>query len=55
MERATQHRRQYAIVWNPAANAYYILETHSDEWQGPYASRVEAELALARRAYVGRE
>jgi hypothetical protein len=36
----------YAIVPDWSAGSYYILDSERDSWDGPYATRRDAELAI---------
>jgi hypothetical protein len=40
--------RRYAIVSDWATRAQYIWEPDSDVWYGPFATRWDTELTLAR-------
>lgn len=40
--------RDYAMVPDSADDTWYIWEQRRDAWYGPYATRLDAELALAR-------
>jgi hypothetical protein len=41
-------RRRYAIVPDWATQAQYIWDPDTDAWYGPFATRWDAELTLAR-------
>jgi hypothetical protein len=43
-----RHKRRYAIVPDRATQAHYIWDPDTDEWYGPFATRWDAELTLAR-------
>jgi hypothetical protein len=42
------HSRRYAIVPDWVNQAQYIWDPDTDTWYGPFATRWDAELALAR-------
>jgi hypothetical protein len=42
------HSRRYAIVPDWVTQAQYIWDPDSDTWYGPFATRWDAELTLAR-------
>jgi hypothetical protein len=42
------HSRRYAIVPQLATQAQYIWDPDTDAWYGPFATRWDAELTLAR-------
>jgi hypothetical protein len=42
------HSRRYAIVPDWATQAQYIWDSDTDAWYGPFATRWDAELTLAR-------
>jgi hypothetical protein len=42
------HSRRYAIVPDLATQAQYIWDPDTDTWYGPFATRWDAELTLAR-------
>jgi hypothetical protein len=42
------HSRRYAIVPDWVTQAQYIWDPDADTWYGPFATRWDAELTLAR-------
>ena len=42
------HSRRYAIVPDWVTQAQYIWDPDTDTWYGPFATRWDAELTLAR-------
>ena len=51
--RPGRSRRRYAIVPDWATQAQYIWDPDTDAWYGPFATRWDAELTLARWRTVG--